>query len=285
MTTENRHSADDPLEEYFDDFGDSLRDAIRARERRGTPRRGIVYATAVAVSICVLLVLVVTGPAGHRSLDLVDQAQAALRPPDEIVHMTVTQTFSEGQGTVTQTAEQWSATSPTRWRLVQNDDSDRAVMHDDSGQIIHGREEFSYADGVLRRLLVERNVLDVADSTSTEGPGLFGLPNRGDPGAELRTALTSGSVRDGGEFKSGGRTLRRLIGDSGQGAEAHHFVYDVDAETFAPINGRLTIARSPEEAITFHVDSYERLPLTQQNAKLLSITTNADTTVRNQKAP
>jgi hypothetical protein len=61
-------------------------------------------------------------------------------------------------------------------------------------------------------------------------------------------------------------------------------VYDVDPQTFAPIEGTLTItipSRPHALRLTsrMHVDAYERIPLTATTARLLRIQTTPRTTV------
>jgi hypothetical protein len=98
--------------------------------------------------------------------------------------------------------------------------------------------------------------------------------------------LASGKLRDVGEVTVAGRTVRRLFGEERTpqpkgGTFVRRVTYDVDPRTFAPLQGTLEfdLAHGTTFGVRFHVDRYERLPLTPQNARLLTIRTNAHTKV------
>jgi hypothetical protein len=241
---------------------------------------------ALACAAAIVLMSMLPGTAGTRAVDVVAQAQAALAPAGEIVHMTVTTTISDGPTNTSRATEQWSATDPDRWRMVQTiEPSSTGTVRDRFGGVVLGREEFSYDGGVLRRFLADQNILDVLSASDPQGSGIPGLLNGADPVTELRAALASGTVTDEGEQQSGGRTVRRIVTVRRAGRNARHFTYDVDPQTYAPVQGQLT---SPEIAgviYRFHVDSYERLALTPRSSRLLTIATNAATKVHSEKGP
>jgi hypothetical protein len=286
----NRTTADeDGLEAYFELFGDRFRDATAAASSttpRRPRRRWAVGVVALACAAAIVLMSILPGTAGTHAVSVVAQAQAALAPAGEIVHMTVdTTTYSDGSTSTSRAIEQWSAIDPERWRLVQTiEPSSTSTVRDRFGGVILGREELSYDGGVLRRFLTDRGILDVT-TTNPRRSGVFGILGGADPATELRAALASGTVTDEGEQQIGRRTVRRIVTMRGTGRQAHHFTYDVDPETYAPVQGQLTIAETPDVVFQFHVDSYERLALTPQNARLLTIATNAATTVRGEKGP
>lgn len=98
-----------------------------------------------------------------------------------------------------------------------------------------------------------------------------------------RPALADGRAVDEGEHRVDGRTVRRLVITSSTGGPGtRRFVYDVDPDTFVPVGGEWQFG-VPEPgghvvSIRFRVDTYERLPDTPENEKLLTITTGPNTT-------
>jgi hypothetical protein len=287
----NRTTPDeDGLEAYFELFGDRFRAATAAASsttpRRPPRRRWAVGVLALACAAAIVLMSMLPGTAGTRAVDVVAQAQAALAPAGEIVHMTVTTTVSDGPSSVSRTAEQWSATHPERWRLVQTiEPSSTDTLRDRFGGVILGRVELSYDGGVLRRFLADQNILDVLRARDPQVAGIPGLLRGADPATELRAALDSGTVTDEGEQQIGGRTVRRIVTMRGTGRQARQFTFDVDPQTYAPVQAQLTTPEIPDVVYRFHVDSYERLTLTPRTARLLTIATNAATTVHNEKQP
>ena len=169
------------------------------------------------------------------------------------------------------TTEQWSAVDPPRWRLSFDG----------------GREQVAYAHVAMRNYNSVHNALTVYRGYRDRGvvskaPGMFS----NDPVAGLRAMLAAGKVRDAGEVTVAGRTVRRLVSvERIPQPRGHQFVqrttYDLDPKTFAPIGGTLQFDIGPARklTLTFHVDRYERLPLNAENAKLLTIPTNAQTKV------
>jgi hypothetical protein len=287
----NRTTPDeDGLEAYFELFGDRFRAATAAASsttpRRPPRRRWAVGVVALACAAAIVLMSMLPGTAGTRAVDIVAQAQAALAPAGEIVHMTVTTTVSGESSSVSHTTEQWSATDPQRWRVVQTiEPSSTSTVRDRFGGVIVGREELSYDAGGLRRFLPDQNILDVLSARGPQASDIPGLLNGTDPATEMRAALASGTVTDEGEQQIGGRTVRRIVTMRGTGRQARHFTYDVDPQTYAPVQGQLTILKKPDVISRFHVDGYERLALTPHSARLLTIATNAATTVRSETQP
>jgi hypothetical protein len=280
---------------FMDEFGAELaRAATRAAARRARRRRATVGGLAAAAALAAVLVLVGFGGGAGRRLDVVAQARAALSPPQEIVHMVVTTSAVARRGVRVpppNTTEQWSAVDPPRWRLVQNippPNPKRGIgsVGDAHGTIV-GRQEFAYANGKQLTYVARRNALTIYRGFSDSGaaahtPGLFS----NDPVAGLRSMLVSGKLRDVGEVTTAGRTVRRLFGEERTPQpKGRTFVrrvtYDVDPRTFAPLQGTLEfdLAHGTTLAVRFHVDRYERLPLTPRNAKLLTIRTNPQTKV------
>jgi hypothetical protein len=294
------------LDRYLDDFARQLSDSTTARPPRRAGRRRLVL-IAVAAVAAVGVAGSLLGGSGER-LDPVAEAQAALDPSGEIVYMQITSTFLASKHTGVpkpQTTELWSALGPPRWRFVQTLPSSRAgqgVAYDARGPIT-GRQELSYADGVQRSYIADRDTLTVDRGYSDDGPAarvpLLLLTASGDVQTDLRSMLADGDVTDLGERQVGGRTVRRLVSTQrsqlGSGASTakpargrpqlvRELVYDVDPQTFAPIQATLTITlpshpRAVRLSTRMRFDAYERIPLTATTAKLLRIQTTARTKV------
>lgn len=247
------------------------------------PHRWRVLAAAVTLTVAAVFAAILA-TTGERSLDPVAEARAALAPPGEIVYMKITSTnVAPGATSVPppRTTEQWSTLDPPRWRLVQ---------HPSPGGSSDGRLELSYADGVTRNYRSEQDTLHVisgyrAGSSAERLPSALGQGS-GDPAVDLRSLL-QGSVSDKGEQQVRGRTVRRFVveqrrrGANGP-ATTLRLVYDVDPQTFAPLEGRLSVTFGPRNGparITtiMRVDAYRRIPLTASTAKLLKIKTTPKT--------
>jgi hypothetical protein len=242
-------------------------------------------------------------------LDAVAQAQAALAPPGEIVYMQIKSTVIAPKVNSVpppQTTRQWSALGPPRWRFVQTIPPAKrghGGSFDAHGPIT-GRQEFSYAHGVQRSYNADRDALTVNRGFKDDGPAAR-VPSMlgngsGDLQTDLRSMLAAGNVTDEGERQINGRTVRRLVsrqesriggGTStakprprGRRTLVRTLVYDVDPQTYAPIQGTLTLAlpshpHSLSITTRMHVDAYRRIPLTATSAKLLRIQTTSRTRV------
>lgn len=272
-------------EQYLDAFGDELRRAGEPEPRRPR-RRWLALAPAGAVA-CVVAVLAVGGGGSGGDLDPVAAAEAALTPRGDIIHMRMV--VNHGPGRATHTfdrapivTEQWSATGPDRSRVLVNAPgiTGRVRLQDGAGRTIRServtKSEYTvtgdrapmtahYEGGktIGRLTMFDRYV---------PRPTYFEdvLPGR-DPIAGLRQKLASGELRDAGEARSGGETVRRLVstGDAAQ-------TYDVDSETFAPL--AITLG-SGRDASKYTVTRYERLPKTAANLRLLRIEQAQETQV------
>ena len=280
------------LDRYLDDFGGRLAGAPPARRR---PRR-IIVAICGAAMTAVLAALVLSA-SGER-LDPVAEARAALAPAGDIVYMKITSKHHSPTANSVpppRTAELWSARDPLRWRFVETipRPSRRAGGMADASGPIFGRSELSYGEGEQRAYLAERDVLTVTTgygdgSSAARIPSLLGA-GAGDPQSDLRAMLADGKVTDEGERQVGGRTIRRFVSvrrrdAANDPAIVWRLVYDVDPDTFAPLEGRISLrfpGREPAPRITtvMHVDAYERIPLDATTAKLLEIRTTPRTRV------
>jgi hypothetical protein len=283
------------LDRYIDDFGRELGAAPTPRSRPRAVRLGLAGGALGAVVAAAAVLLATPGD----RLDPVAEAQAALAAPGEIVHMRITSTFvAPGVGSVPppQTTEQWYAPDPPRWRFVQTIPPRKAGQGGigDAHGFITGREEFSYAHGVQRSYIAERDTLTVSRGFSDAGPAARVLsplgPGSGDLQTDLRAMLAGGEVSDEGEVQVGGRTLRRLVSvdpspaAKRRGGPGRRLVYDVDPQTFAPVQATLTLTIPSRPGALrlvsrMRVDTYERIPLTAATAGLLRIQTTPHTTV------
>ncbi len=286
-----RHDLDDLIAQ----FGHRLAAAAPARPRATRVRLvcGVLAGVAVAAGVAALF-----ASSGER-LDPVAEAQAALAAPGEIVHMRITSTLvAPGTSSVPppQTTEQWSAPDPPRWRFVQTLPPVKAGHGGafDAHGPISGRQEFSYAHGVQRSYNADSDTLTVNRGYSDAGPAAR-VPSplgagSGDLQTDLRSMLAGGDVTDEGEVQVGGRTLRRLVsidpgrGPKRRGGVGRRLVYDVDPETFAPVQATLTLTVPSRPHVLrltsrMHVDAYERIPLTTATAVLLRIRTTPRTKV------
>jgi hypothetical protein len=263
-------SDDHRYQQLMDGFGAELaRAEARMTARRVRRRRVTLGGLAASGALAAVLVLVGIGGGGGRGLDVLAQARAALAPPREVVHLVVTSSLV-GRHSRPLTTEQWSATDPPRWRISMDD----------------GHQQMAYARGVQRVYFRPRNALSIyrgysAKSVPSNAPGMFS----NDPVAGLRAMLAAGKLRDAGEVTANGRTVRRLVGEmripERSGAFVQRTTYDVDPKTFAPLGGTVVflLAHGHRVTMAFHVDRYERLPLTADTTKLLTIRTNAQTKV------
>lgn len=281
------------LDRHLDDFGARL---ARAAAQAPAPRRRRLALSVAIGAVSIAVIAVVLAASGERSLDPVAEARAALAPPGEIVYMKVTSTTSApGASSVPppRTTEQWWTADPLRWRLeevIPRPTRSSGGRMDADGPIF-GREERSYAAGVTRHYLAERDRLVVVrgyrdDEGAARLPSVLGQGS-GDPEADLRSMLLEGTVSDRGEQRLRGRTVRRFVVEQRSQravdpAAVRQLVYDVDPETFAPIEGRFSVSLSeshPLARITLRmrVDAYRRIPLTARSAELLRIRTTPNT--------
>jgi hypothetical protein len=234
------------------------------------------------------------GRTGTPALDVVAEARAALAPAGRIVHMRITVRTSAGQ-TIRQ--EIWTAASPPRWRDIEEVTGGRtSVLHDGRPVRRRGRRETSYGAGELRTYreqFQELTVLtDIPDSapTARTGPAIIDLRGN-DPAGTLRGRLDRGRLRDAGERTDAhGRHVRRLVGAfqiSSHSSE--QIVYDVDPDTFAPVQGSLTYrdtagGRGAGQSSRFVVERYETLPDIRANAALLRLRSPKNTKIIVRKA-
>ena len=266
-----------PLDPYLDDFGRQLRDARVPSRRVPLVTRGAVVAVTAAA---VLAVVLLSGKDAARPVNAVAAARAAVSPASgDIVHLRYT-TRNSAPGDIRMSeevrrptrTEQWATGDPPRWRVREE-----ALGRD--GALV---SDLSFAGGTQRAYFAERNRLFVARGLSPRGlaariPGFFGT----DPREAVLSMLSTGRARDAGLVRRDGRELRRITATRRRGRIVERLVYDFDPDTAAPVTGRLTLeipqrpgrpgARAYALVKRFTVEAYDRLTLTPENERLLSV--------------
>jgi hypothetical protein len=285
MTSPHGAEPDPELQDYFDRYGRDLSVAVETKAASvGRARRPLIALALSGLAAAAITAWLLIGGGPGERLDVVSEARAALAPPGAIVHMVVTTTLEDASGERSSTVEQWSATDPPRWRLVQTLPPTDGVMQDADGNVIKGRQEFAYAAGEQRVYYAERDVLQVTTGFTDDGPAAKFPGVLGEGAEDLRNALDSGNMRDEGEHVVDGHTVRRLVSERGEGMSLRRWTYDVDPETFEPVQAVLEFGSMPDGAklpdAHMRVDEFERIPLNDETAKLLAISTTPNTEVK-----
>jgi hypothetical protein len=271
----------DPYQRLLDAFG---RDLEQAATRPVPPRLRIPHlAAAVAVVVAGVTAALLATPDGDNRVDAVAQARAALAPPaQQLVHLVVRQTFElrSGRGALPSTMiEQWAASDPPRWRIAWKAPGGGALS--DAYGPIAGPVQIAYAAGTQSTYVRQRNTLTLvhgftdADVTaSVAGPTLLG----NDPIAGIRAMLNRGELRNAGRGSVDGRAVWRLVGALPVQRDGKTLTtrleYDVNRVSYAPVAARVQLpvpASSPPSALALRFPTFQRLPLTAANARLLQI--------------
>lgn len=292
------------MSRFFDDLETQLTDAARREVAAGVkPRRrplaavvktarrvpprwrrtgalGAVAAVAGMVAAAVLL----TG--GSGGIDVVAKARAALAPRGQIVHMRWT---IEPAGCAA-SASKKCRSSRLRMEQWSTDDPYRARRIIRTASRFGGPTQVAYADGKMQTY--SGHVLRIERAPDPPRPlidpplGRFEGIFHGDAAAALRRMLAQGTVHDAGTAQVDGRPVRRLVGHLSFSRSFERVVYDVDRETFAPVDGTLTFkstadgeSRGGGFSSHFRVTRYERIDLTPETSKLLTITPKPGTNV------
>lgn len=229
---------------------------VKARRRRR--RRRMPAATITTAAVAVAVALTIDWPS-HR-LDAVAQARAALTTPaDEVIHSIVNRTIQANGSPTSDTVEEWSASDPTRWRIVI-DTVQTAYQNGTQTTVKDGGQPTQLA----------------ATEPADHGPGLG--PFGDDPVTEIRALLADGELRDAGDATVDGQTVRRLQGQThtklGDTTTTLDVTYDVDPDSYEPIAVQ---AKQPDApvTVTLRFERFERLPATPENTKLLDIQESA----------
>ena len=272
---------DGPYERYAAQFARTLDEATGTRPGWRAVRASLAGAGALA-GLVLAGVLVLSPSDG--SLDAVAKARAALAAPGEIMHTKTTiipeQPTSEQELCRTR-VERWQTEDPLRSRQVSRAISPRPQCRLYVAEVETGRVETAYADGVQKTYIPSENKLLVLRGL----PENFARPLGGyaevNPIAEIRQMLAAGDLRDRGQRTlPDGRRVRLLSGDrNGPQPPIQAIEYLVDAGTFAPVRVSFELpprfpGQPPFPTTTARIDIelYERIPLNEETAKLLTIT-------------
>lgn len=175
------------------------------------------------------------------------------------------------------------AADPLRWRIVQvRSPCNVGMTITADGSAVTGGSESAYADGTRTTYWPEADKLDIVRGLDGRPPRppQAGFVGGVDPVTEVRRMLAEGELEDRGVSKPpDGRAVRTLSGELRTPGGQQTLEYVVDAESFTPIRATITSIhpvledRSREERVTLRIvfDLYERLPLNEGTAELLTI--------------
>lgn len=290
--TDSRHDGYDQL---LEEFGRQLKSGeqnVRRRRRRRLRATGGVLVLAFTGTVALSLI----GSGDGSRLEVLAQARAALAPAGEIVHLVTSTHFESRGGSApavgpTSKAEQWSSTSPLRWRVAfivptpTTTPGGKPVGKLDG--LVTGPMQFSYSGGTFEFYAQRPNTLEVRTGLSDESPratpsGPLGV----EPVARVRKMLEQGQLRVAGKGTVDGKPVVRLVGDEPRGTNAPWPVeYDVNPVTYAPV--RVAIEAAPArrragagvQVSVLQVDTYQLIPLNSSTASLLAIKPAGKTTV------
>lgn len=287
---------DSGYERLLEDFGQSLQEA-ETRPAGGHHRRRRVASVGFVLAGITAGVLLLTGVGSGGRVDVVAQAEAALAPSGNVVHLVTTSHMemrggsqaeivgTEAELNTPRVAERWSATQPTRWRVA-------ATVPSVTAQGTHPEQvQRSYGGSTEEVYLRSLNTLEITTGVSGDGLQVRSSgPLGADPVARIRSMLEAGQLHDTGSGTVDGRVVSRLVGEelsppSGAPHAPWPVEYDVDPNTYAPV--RFTVeevgmnfpgnAGTPTEVV--EVNTYEQLPLNETTAVLLSIHPTGSPTV------
>jgi hypothetical protein len=289
-------------------------DLERAAERLDRPRHGtgrrhrtwrpvVVGATAMALAIAI----VISTDLGSGPPDVIAEARAALEPRGDVLHLVLLggpvtpagrpagELLSDSGGRtfrrLTRRTEQWSATSPLRFRsrreVVDPKTGERGstnygLISDGTGAGTAWSDQ-SWDRNPARTSTLE-NIAPYGDVAEV------GALRTADPAGEIRRQLDAGTFTDQGTAKVDGTTLRRLVATIPGRARGNGYVPDqrivylIDAETYAPRRFELQ-QRAPAGADVpdrykrfvpaerFEIGTYEHLPLDDATRALFAVPT------------
>jgi hypothetical protein len=276
--------SEDPLRPYLDDFGQRLEEAAaRSSRRRPSKRVALAAATATAVAAAIVLLLMIV-PGGGGRLDVVAKARAALADRGRLVHLVARQHVVAtppsrghllGPRRFSFQWEEWATGNPPRWRI--------AYSFRGGYQLAFGHRTWSLYGKRRNTLTIEHRLRAKFAATIPSSTGvLFGKSANG-PIATLRAMLRRGELRDDGWASIDGQTVRRLVGKRpvfpGRSGPQVAVRYYVDPDSYRPVAARIgrppwarrshAHSRGGYSGIRF--TSFERLPLTAANVRLLEI--------------
>ncbi len=301
----------DEYERFLEQMGAQLDQAASRRASQLRRRRRVATGGIALCAVVAGVALVIGGSTGR--VDVVAQAEAALAPTGQVLRLvTVSQlemrggTHAEITGSEAEslgwnkprTAEQWSGSDPTRWRIattIPTATSAGSVAAAPIQCAYSAGSEETYDQGLQTNEVVIVPVSSGQDESSQESPCTTqvsgGLGTQ--PVAHIRTMLESGALKAAGTATVNGHEVLRLTGQetrpqvSGAGpAASWPAEYDVNPETYAPV--RFTVEMVGANALgnagtlteVTEVTGYEVLPLIEATAGLLSLRTTGNPVVR-----
>ena len=301
----------DEYERFLEQMGAQLDQAASRRASQLRRRRRVATGGLALCAVVAGVALVIGGSTGR--VDVVAQAEAALAPTGQVLRLvTVSQlemrggTHAEITGSEAEslgwnkprTAEQWSGSDPTRWRIATTTPTATSAGSATAAPIqcaySAGSEE-TYDQGLQTNEVVIVPVSSGQDESSQESPCTTqvsgGLGTQ--PVAHIHTMLASGALKAAGTATVNGHEVLRLTGQetrpqvSGAGPAASWPVeYDVNPETYAPVRfivemvGADALGNAGTLTEVTEVTGYEELPLTEATAGLLSLKTTGNPVVR-----
>ncbi len=267
-----------PLDSHTAAFRGELLRASRRVQRR---RRGAIRSISIAIPAAAAATLAIALWPGADRVDPLERATAALSPRTGVVHFrAINGPIGMRQKVCAEDpVDIWLETrgdterSP-RWRYRTN--SARCMtkgIEQALGHILTGREEVWF-DGESRsnRGIDDGWVETLTDvppsNTDRQLPDITQLTGAGnqDPLRTLRDLYTSGKVRPTGRSTIGARTVRLFQGPLDWTEADDQVRIAVDAETFAPVEVRVTMRetaelrqRKDDEALGYFVrfDAYD----------------------------
>jgi hypothetical protein len=299
----------DEYERFLDEMGVQLDQAAirrtsQLRRRRRAATGGLALLAAVTGGVLLI-------GKGAGRVDVVAQAEAALAPAGQVLRLVTVSQLEMRGGTHAQvtgsqaeslgwnrprTAEQWSASEPTRWRIATTIPTATRAGFVTAAPIqcaySAGSEE-TYDQGFLANEVVIVPVSKGQDESSEQSPcttqvsGGLGT----EPVAHIRTMLESGQLKAAGKVTVNGHEVLRLTGEEARtqptgAGPAWPIEYDVEPETYAPV--RFTVEMAGADALgnpgtlteVTSVTTYEQLPLNETTTGLLALKTTGTPVIR-----
>jgi hypothetical protein len=280
MDPMERLTAADPLPEAerLTDAERAEADALLARivaeepKRASRPRRRwvpAVVATAAAIALALIVIDVVDQGAPGPSV--VDRAVAAVSVENSIYHTVAVLTYGHQHGY----REGWFGPRVTRQKLYAFRDGRRGKLLLEevirprltrAGRHRHVGIVFDAEHNLIQRIPMG------GGGGESDFPEID--PSR-DPAAGLRELQREGRLRLVGSEEFEGRKVYRLVGDVAhqRGIRVNRLVYLVDAETYHPVLLEWVFAQHGPARVRFtaRFTTYERLPATAENHKLLKM--------------
>jgi hypothetical protein len=257
-----------------------LETAIRRDSRR--QHRRVVLRSAVSVAAVAAVALGVLGAVPRTGPSVVERAAAALRGTEgTILHTVLVGTLTGPDGPLDLRIETWQANTPPHDQLQVITAGGRrfeVAMVDGAGQLYDPVTNTIYTSPLQPK---DAQPVDKARATKWKTGGAEAGAAGQDKGtivpaddtyrAKILGLLESGKVHEDARVTVNGRAAIRLVSDEG------NVTLLVDADSYEPIEWRVT--ENGATAVT-SFPTYERLPASEANAALLSLTArHADATV------